>query len=170
MEIYKNIENYENLYQVTSYGRVYSLISKNFLKPKKNKGGYLCVGLCKNGKQKWYYLHRLVATAFIPNPLNLPEVNHKSEVKSENRVENLEWCDCKYNINYGTARERMAEKLSKPILQFTKEGKFVKEYPSTWEAARQTKIDQSSISKCCNSKLHSAGNYLWRYKKKEEAV
>ncbi len=169
-EEFKDIENYEGLYQISNFGRVYSLISNKFLKPQSDKDGYLYVGFSKNKKQKFYRIHRLVAQAFIPNPLNLPEVNHINEVKSDNRVENLEFCDTKYNTNYGTRTIRILQhpntciKQPKSVLQFTRQGEFVKEFPSIHEASRQTKINQNNISECCNEKRKSAGNYLWRFK------
>lgn len=85
-------------------------------------------------------------------------------MKTDNRVENLEFCDAMRNVNYGTRNNRVAEKLSKPILQFTKNGELVKEYPSAKEAERQTKIHQGHISQCCKGKLKSCGGYLWKYK------
>lgn len=159
-EVLKDIENYEGLYMVSSFGRVYSLISKKFKKPFKNNNDYLQVELYKDNKVKKYLVHRLVAQAFIPNPLNYKEVNHKDENPSNNHVENLEFCDRIYNINYGTR----TEKCSKSVLQFTKDGEFVKEYPSTIEAERQTKIPIGNISNCCLGKRHSAGGFVWKYK------
>jgi hypothetical protein len=173
-EEFKDIENYEGLYMISSLGRVYSVKRNKFLKPHKEKKNYLRVALCKEGKMKKYKIHRLVGQAFIPNPLNYKEINHINEIKTDNRVENLEWMSHKENCNYGTRTARMkqhpnwkaaAEKCSKAVLQFTKDGKFVKEYPSTIEAERATGIDHGSISKCCKEKLHSAGKYVWRYKK-----
>lgn len=140
----------------------------------RDKDGYLKVILYKNGKPKSFQVHRLVASAFIENPLNLSEVNHRDENPSNNRVENLEWCTRKYNMNYGTRLEKQLAnpncgiKQLKPILQFTKNGELVKEYPSLMEASRLTQINQGNISSCCNGKLHSAGKYLWKYK--EECV
>ena len=121
-EIWRPIEGYEGLHEVSSYGRVKSLeksyIRKNgiidhkserILIPIKDKDGYLQVNLHCNGKQYQRKIHRLVAQAFLPNPYNLPQVNHKDEDKTNNRVDNLEWCDAKYNMNYGSCIDRALE-------------------------------------------------------------
>ena len=177
-EIWKTINNYEGLYQVSNTGKVKSLNynhtgREKILKNHKDKDGYLIVVLCKEGKQKTFKVHRLVAQAFIPNPNNLPQVNHKDENKQNNCVENIEWCDAKYNINYGTARERMAEKQkgntrgSKPVIQIDKHtNEVINEWISASEAQRQLGIQSSSISQCCtNYPGHkSAGGYKWKYK------
>ena len=114
MEIWKDIEGYEGLYQVSNKGRVKSLNygrtgKEKILRPGKNNDGYLIVILYKNGKKKNFRIHRLVAKAFLTNPNNLLEVNHRDENKENNHVENLEWCDRKYNINYGSRTERSSE-------------------------------------------------------------
>ena len=105
-EEWKPIDGYEGLYEISSKGRVKSLPkcgrNARILFEGYNKYGYKSVVLCKNGIYKRYLIHRLVATAFIENPKNLPEVNHRDENKENNRVENLEWCDHRYNINYGS--------------------------------------------------------------------
>lgn len=113
IEEWRKIVGYEGLYEVSSFGRVrsldrfyYRLHKGKFLSPTKDRYGYLTVTLNCNGKSKTIKIHRLVAQAFLPNPDNLPQVNHKDEVKSNNCVENLEWCDGKYNVNYGTRQER----------------------------------------------------------------
>ena len=115
MEIWKDIEGYEGLYQVSNKGRIKSLnridsrgrkVNEKILSSKPNNKGYLRVHLYKNGKRKPFSVHRLVAIAFIPNPNNLLEVNHKDENKENNTVDNLEWCDRKYNANYGSRNER----------------------------------------------------------------
>lgn len=119
IEEWKSVPGYEGLYEVSSYGMVrsldryvrcksksYRLQKGSILSPAKDKNGYLKVVLNCNGKCKTINVHRLVAEAFIPNPNNLREVNHLDEDKTNNIVENLEWCDRKYNLNYGTARIR----------------------------------------------------------------
>ena len=188
MEIWKEIKDYPN-YMVSNLGRVKSLgrwVYKEYrgkrwqiekiLKPSVDKDGYLFVCLWKNGKLKYFRIHRLVAQAFIQNPNNLPQVNHKNEMKVDNRVENLEYCDAKYNINYGTRNERIAEKttngkLSKQVLQMDKTNKIIAEYPSLREVQRQLGINNAHISQCCNGKQNTAGGYKWKYKQnKKEAA
>ncbi len=118
-EIWKPVVGYEGLYEVSNLGRVRSvdrlvnhpsgsksLRKSKLLSPNMTRG-YLCVHLSKNCKVTSQRVHRLVAEAFIPNPYNLPMINHKNEVKSDNSIDNLEWCDCNYNINYGTSIKRM---------------------------------------------------------------
>ena len=124
MEEWRSIPGYEGLYEISSYGRVKSLeisyIKKNgvmdhkpeiILRPKNNGTGYFTVCLYKNKIHKYYLIHRLVAQAFIPNPDNLSEVNHKDEDKSNNRVDNLEWCDHKYNMNYNDVQKRRSQRM-----------------------------------------------------------
>lgn len=170
MEIWRNIEEYKGLYQVSNLGRVRSLWygKERILKPTKDKDGYLRVQLYKNGKAKLYGIHRLVAMAFIDNPYNLPQVNHKNETKDDNRVENLEWCNHLYNINYGTCQQRRAEKrrndkLSKTVYQYTLDGKFIAEYPSGKEIQRQLGYNRGYISSCCLGKYKTAYGYIWKY-------
>lgn len=166
-EIFKSIEGYENLYQISDQGNVKSLKfgKEKILKPVKDGKKYLCVILCKQGKQKMCKIHRLVAQAFIPNPKNLPQVNHKDEDKKNNAASNLEWCTNVYNINYGTRNERSAEsntnhpKTSKQVLCI--ETGVI--YPSTNEVRRQLGFAQCHISSACNGKRKSCGGFHWRY-------
>ena len=161
-------------YSVTDDGRVFSLNYNHTGNKKEVKPGicrgYYRIGLWIGGEPKNFFIHRLVALAFIPNPDNLPIINHKDENPSNNNVSNLEWCDVKYNCNYGTRNERVSKKhvnrkdQSKPIRQFTKDGAFIKEYPSINEVERQTGYINSHISQCCKGKLKSAYGYIWRYK------
>lgn len=127
-----------------------------------------------NYKGKLILAHRFVAECFLPNPQNFPCVNHKDENQSNNHVENLEWCDQKYNLNYGTRNKRAGEsnskvqknnpKRSKKVLQYTKDGKFVKEWLSTNEIQRVLGFSSGNISNCCNGRCKSAYDYIWYYK------
>lgn len=101
MEEWKNVIGYEGLYEVSNKGNVRNVRRNKLLKLSKNRYGYIQVYLYKNGIRTVFTVHRLVAQAFLPNPDNLPEVNHRDEDKTNNRVENLEFCDHKYNVNYG---------------------------------------------------------------------
>ena len=174
IEIFKDIKDYEGLYQVSNFGNVLSLNYNRSGKPKLLKphiegGGYSFVHLCKDGKRKMFKIHRLVAETFLENPDNLPQVNHKDEDKTNNRVDNLEWCDNKYNCNYGTRIERIVKKQtnrnkSKKVLQFTLDGEFIREWPSTRECKRNG-FNSGHVSSCCNGKLKSHKGFIWRYKK-----
>ena len=113
MEEWRAVPGYEGLYEVSNKGNVKSLIKNKIIKGFINRCGYILVGLSKNGIRKKITIHRLVAQVFIENPDNLPEVNHKDEDKANNSVDNLEWCDRKYNNNYGTANIRRRETLIK---------------------------------------------------------
>ena len=165
-EIWCPIKGYEGQYEVSDQGRVKSLKfgKERILKPVRTPKGYLTVELYKNEEQKRCKVHRLVAQTFIPNPDNLSEVNHKDENKENNSVQNLEWCDRKYNYNYGTRIQRISEKNSKPILQYTKSGEFVAEWKSATDVQRTLGYFQNNISYCCNGKLKSAYNFIWKFK------
>ena len=171
-EIWKDIKGYEGLYKISNFGNVYSLNIKRNKKLSMNRHGYLYVDLMKNKVRKHFYTHRLVAEAFIENTNNLPQVNHKDECKTNNCVENLEWCDQKYNNNYGTHTQRMIctqlnrKDVSKVVLQFDLNGNFIKEYCSSREAARTlgNRDFCSSISKCSKGIFKTAYGYKWKYK------
>ncbi len=168
-EIWKTIEGYDGKYQVSNLGRVRAMWRNNqyqnhigkptILKPGKHKQGYLQVYLTLGGKRKTYFIHRLVAEAFIPNPKNLPQVNHKNEMKTDNTVENLEWCDGKYNSNYGTRVERWKLQVAKPIIQTTIDGKFVRRFESAESAERECGYDASYIRQVCTGKRPQAYGY-----------
>lgn len=172
-EIWKYIDGYPN-YMVSNMGRVKSLNynktgKEKLLKPSKQNCNYLMITLSNNGKRKMFLIHRLVADAFIPNPDNLPQVNHKDEDKTNNCATNLEYCDRKYNINWGTGVKRSAKyrtngKCSKAVLQYDLVGNFIKEFPSLKEVQRQLGYDTGSISNCCRGKAKTSGGYKWRYK------
>lgn len=162
MEIWKDIKGYEG-YKVSNLGNVKSLNynrtgKEKILKPKKNKG-YLYVNLCKQGKVKFYLVHRLVAQAFIPNPNNYPQINHKDEDKTNNTIQNLEWCDRKYNNNYGTRNQRSALSRSKQVL-CVETGLL---YTSLIEVQRQLGFAQPNISSACTGRYKTAYKYHWEY-------
>ena len=165
-EVWRDIEGYEGMYQVSDKGRVRSLKfgKERILKPGRLKNDYLYVNLCKNGEAKKYYIHRLVAQAFLPNPDNLSQINHRDEIKTNNCVENLEWCDSKYNNNYGTHIQRQVEKVSKTVLQFTKSGEFVREWKSVADVKRNHRYTHAHISECCLGKYKSSHGFFWKYK------
>ena len=178
-EIWKDIKGYEGLYQVSNLGNVRSMdritrdgrkIKGKNIKPHTNGNSrYLRAALCNNGKIKYENLHRLVAKAFIPNPQNKPEVNHKDENPSNNFIDNLEWMTSKENSNYGTGHLRatlntnfdsIKEKTSKPINQYDMNGKFIKRFKSLSDVPFKGK---GNISQCANNKKESSYGYKWKY-------
>ena len=129
--------------------------NKKFLSPRITKRGYLEVHLCKDGFGKVFRIHRLVAEAYIPNPENKPEVNHKDENKTNNCINNLEWSTPKENMNYGTRTKRMSKKMSKAVYCPELDQTFT----SMIDAEKQTGINRGLISRCCNNKLKRAGKH-----------
>ena len=168
MEVWKDIKGYEGTYQVSSYGRVKSLKygKERILKSRVNSYGYLHLNLCKNGKSYNKKIHRLIAEAFIPNPKNLPEINHKDENKLNNNIDNLEWCTHKYNTNYGTRTKRASEKTNKKVICINTKEIF----KSIGEAAKYANVRQSGIVNCCRGRQKYSGKHpvtneplTWRY-------
>lgn len=154
----KDIKGYEGLYAVTSCGKVWSYRKKIFLRSKLCNG-YQQVCLYKDGKMKTVYIHRLVAETYIPNPLGLLEVNHKDESKEHNYINNLEWCDRKYNNNYGTHNDRVAKANYKPVFCI----ELNTTYESVSQAAKELGVFQSAISACLTGKRKSTGGYHFKY-------
>lgn len=143
----RDVKGYEGLYAVTSCGRVWSYKSKRFLQPKEQKSGYLSVGLYLNNKRKFYSIHRLVAEAYIPNPAALPQVNHIDEVKSNNYVNNLEWCDAQYNKAYSSGKR----------IKCAETGQI---FSSVREAGRWANKDHTNIRRAIERK-GTCGGYHW---------
>ena len=157
----KDIKNYEGIYGITSCGKVWSYKYKKFLTPRKGSHGYLQVGLRRDGEIKSYLIHRLVAMAYLPNPDNLPMINHKDENKTNNCLQNLEWCDNSYNINYGTRNKRVSNSKKIPILQYDLNGNFIKEWPSALDVGKEV---SGHICDCLKGRQKTAYGYLWFYK------
>ena len=200
-EVWKDVVGYEGLYEVSNLGRVRSLsreVSHVEKGQKYIRDGrvlkyghahgrhykYLLVCLCKDKQRSMKRVHRLVAEAFIPNPDNLPMINHKDENPSNNRVDNLEWCTAKYNSNYGTARERMKEtrkknnsnkkmlltriknnssKPPKSVAMIDDDGNIVKRYFSVSDAARDIGVHHNSVSRVCYGIRKHIHGYKFKY-------
>ena len=173
-EQWKDIKDFEGLYQISNWGKVKSFIkykgtNERILKPRKVANGYLQISLSKDEKVFQKLVHRLVAEAFIPNEdLFKTQINHINEVKTDNKSENLEWVSPKENSNYGTRNERVAKAQSKEVIQFNLDGTFVKEWPSTMEVQRELGFAQTNISKCCLGKRKQAYGFIWKYKNEED--
>lgn len=174
-EVWKDIKGYEGMYQISNCGRIKSLeriiqrrtnaitVHEKFLQLGDNKG-YKTVALANHGKIRYYQVHRLVAQAFIPNPDNLPCVNHKNEIPSDNRVNNLEWCTKSYNNAYNQARVKAAMHRRIPIYQYDKNGLLLKEWSHAREAAEALGLNKHAIYECCVGRTKSSGGFIWKRK------
>ena len=171
MEEWKPVKDFEGRYEVSNRGRVRSLRYKGnngkigYLTPCDNGAGYLFVYLCDEllKKHRYAYIHRMVAEAFISNPNGFSEINHINECKHDNRVENLEWCNHRYNINYGSRNERVAKKCGKKVAQYDMEMNKIAEFETMREAFKKTGISNQTISLCCSGKIKTSGGYHWSY-------
>ena len=178
-EIWKDVEGYEKLYQVSNLGRVRSLdhmsvrnlngkiydchVKGKMLTLVKDSSGYLNARLWKDG-MKAFLVHRLVAKAFIPNPDNLETVNHKDENILNNRADNLEYLSVADNIRYGTAIARRRLSQRKPVEQLTKDGKHIAYYDGIIDASIATGAPRELIGKVCHGRKKTAGGYCWKFK------
>lgn len=178
-EIWKDVEGYEDMYQVSDFGNVRSVY-----RTKPNSGGQLATGamkiisdngngykfvtLYKNNKSKHEYVHRLVAKAFIRNPLGLKYINHKDEVKSNNHAENLEWCTAKYNCNYGNHTKKLKESYisnghNRPIDVYDTSGNFIKTCDCSNEACDEFGIERRSLYLACQGVTKSCKGYRFAF-------
>lgn len=177
----KDILGLEGKYAVTEDGKVYSYYKKGFMKTRTQRDGYLLVNLCIQGKQKTFQLHRLIALAFLDNPDDLPQVNHKNGDKTDNRVENLEWCSCAYNAQHRYSPEIAAMRgvnttRKTPVYERKEDSGMTRRvynnkrvrcietgkiFESGAECAREMGLDASHISKVCRgvSKSHKGFHF-----------
>jgi len=165
-EIWKDIPNYEGLYQASNLGNIRSIYRyKKILTPYIDKDGYYRIRLYKNKKGVYKGVHKWIAEAFIPNPHNYNEINHKDENKQNNCVDNLEWCNNWYNIHYGTAIERQTKSRSKKIGKYLLDDTLVEIYESISDASRKNNIYTSNISKVLHKERITTGGFKWKYLK-----
>lgn len=182
VEEWRDVVGYEGYYQISNLGRVRNY-KKHILSNHVATNGYLLITLCKNKIKKHCLIHRLVAQAFIPNYNDYPVINHKNEIKSDNRVENLEWCTRSYNSRYGNRAKKFVEHTDfskstkkglacchelafKPILQFSTSGELLKKWKSATHYAKQFPNYPNmanSIQKCCRGINKTSYGYIWRY-------
>lgn len=198
-EMWKDIPDYEGFYKISNRGNIKSCLriikqlnngvycnhfyKERIINTRDNGTGYYQCALHKKGKTKYYFVHRLVAEAFLDKKdfkcmpyedkniidLDKLEINHRDENKQNNNVNNLEYCTHSYNINYGSRNKKMIvkninnSKLSKKINQYDLDDNFIKTWISMSEAQRQLKIFKQAIYQCCIGKKKTAGGYIWRY-------
>lgn len=156
----KDIKGYEGQYAITSCGKVWSYRRKKFLKPRRCGKGYYSVSLSKNNVVKQHLIHRLVAEAYIPNPRNKPQVNHKDEDKSNNALPNLEWMTAKENSNYGTRNKTISKKIYCVELD--------KVFESLTSASKELGLFNGNISRVCSGRQHTTGGYHFKYFEENE--
>lgn len=195
-EIWKPIKGFEGLYEISNTGLVKSLrrevpnnggisiVKEKILKPQKEKNGYLRIGLNKRNKKYMFLIHRLVAESFISNVNNYAEINHKDGNKSNNNVDNLEWCSRSYNIKHSYINKlrntdinrknakKMIEKNKRKVVQKDLNGNMINIFDSIKEAGELTNIDKTSICSVCKHKGYykTAGGYIWEYYNTKETV
>lgn len=181
-EVWKDVVGYEGLFQVSCLGRIKMLtrevlanksikhINKHILTQHLSTKGYLYVYLWAGNKKERIYVHKAVLSSFIREKRIGEECNHLNENRLDNRLDNLEWCSHKYNINYGNRTKKQSESmknhksLSKPVLQLNMDGEYIAEYPSLREAGRVMNRSFTSIKECCKGRYKSAFGFKWMYK------
>lgn len=181
-EIWKDIEGFEGLYQVSNLGRVKSLerinegkktvkLKEKILRQSPDGKGYMMVWLYYNKKRKTCKVHRLVAQAFIPNPNNKPQIDHINGNNQDNYVENLRWCTSKENFHNPISYKRNSESKfgyknhhSRAISQYSLDMILIREWDCINDACRELGVNHSHISQCCNLKRKYAYGFIWRYK------
>lgn len=168
-EIWKDIEWYKGVYKISNLGRVYSVQRKKIKNTFIDKGGYVRVQLYYNYTQKGFLVHRLVAEAFIPNPNNYPQVNHKDENKLNNCVDNLEWCTNKYNCNFGTKPEKCRENSLKlqmnkrQVIIYDLENHYIDTCRSMMDVARKLNCSYENVQSALYGKTKTCKGYILKY-------
>jgi len=172
---WRPVSGYEGFYEVSSLGKIRSVerdvpypegrssrkLASKIIRPSSDKDGYLGVSLYKNGISRTYKVHRLVASAFIPNPENFPDVNHKNEIKDDNRVENLEWCTREYNVNYGDRNKKASEVLTRYVYQrFTVDGKYIDTLK--YQDIVNEGFDYGLVAKASTGEFRTAYGLIWK--------
>ena len=152
---------YEN-YAITPCGKVKNRKTGRFLNPTKNHDGYRVVGLIQDKKLKHFRVHRLVAKLYLPNPLNLPQVNHKDFDKSNNHVDNLEWCTGKENSNHAALHGRVGGRHPRPVHKVSRNA-IIATYPSVHDAANKNGLDFSNIYAVCRGNRETCGGFYWEF-------
>ena len=174
IEKWKDINGFEGLYQVSNLGNIKGLKSGKILNKRFDSNGYIIASLSKEGRQKNYLVHRIVALTFIPNPENKPLVNHRDGNKGNNSCNNLEWSTYSENNRhaYDIGLKKVSNKTIKSLIERKRKevcqidictGETINVWESTREASRQLNISQSSISQCCNGIRNTCGGFKWKY-------
>lgn len=169
---WKDIAGYEGLYSVSSAGKIYSRKSEKFMSPKTDKDGYQVVTLVKDGKMRSFYVHRLVAQAFIPNPENKPTVNHLDENKSNNKKSNLQWATISEQVTYGKGAINRNKRKFKPVIIYDRYYNVIGEYPSVQSAAEAIGVKTNILSRHLNHprKFVSVGEYTAIFKVNKTSI
>ena len=187
-EIWKDIFGYEGFYKVSNLGRVKRLVDwrgndynaryvphPKIVLPYLDRNGYERICLSMQGKDKHYRIHQLVAKAFIPNPNNYPQINHIDEDKTNNRVDNLEWCTQAYNNKYGTRGQRIGitnhngKGAKRSVLQYDLDGNFIRRWKSMQDAADNLLgVSVPKICACCRGNRTHHRGFIWKYEFPDE--
>jgi len=174
-EVWKDIPNYEGMYQVSNLGNIKNVKKGKIKIPNKNKNGYLYIDLWKDNKNKKMTIHRAVAMAFLSNDNDYTDINHKDGNKTNNIVDNLEWCNRSHNLKEAyrlglrkPTRAMLGKKgklcpNSKKIKQYDKLGNLIKIWNSTMDIERELNIIHNNVSSCCLGRLKTYKGFVWRF-------